>query len=163
MGSIVVGVDGSEGSKRALRWAAEEARLRSCVLEAVYVYEHTPSWQLYAYGEGPLGGIGEPPLAGATTDDDEAADERAKELLQATVAEVVTDPQQVDLRLVAIEDRRPARVLVERSAEAGMLVIGSRGRGGFAGLLLGSVSQQCTQHATCPVVVINTPEDADDG
>jgi nucleotide-binding universal stress UspA family protein len=159
MGSIVVGVDGSEGSKLALRWAADEARLRACSLDVVYVYEHTPSWQLYAYGEGPLGGIGEPPLAGAT-DDDEAAEERARELLDAVIRDIAPGVD-LDLRPVTIEDRRPARVLVERSKDADMLVIGSRGRGGFAGLLLGSVSQQCTQHATCPVVVINTP-DADE-
>lgn len=151
MANIVVGVDGSEGSQRALRWAADEARRRDTTLEAVYVYEHTPSWQLYAYGEGPLGGIGDAPLP---TDDDDA-DTRAHDLLDRAVAEVRTSD--LDVHAVTIEDRRPAKVLVERSRDADMLVIGSRGRGGFAGLLLGSVSQQCTQHATCPVVVINTP------
>lgn len=163
MTAIVVGVDGSEGSRFALEWAADEAARRGCPLEAVYVYEHTPSWQLYAYGEGPLGGIGEPPITASTADDDSAAaEQRAHELLNAAIAAADIEVETIDLQRVAVEDRRPARVLVERSKDAAMLVIGSRGRGGFAGLLLGSVSQQCTQHAVCPVVVINTPN-RDDG
>jgi nucleotide-binding universal stress UspA family protein len=146
VGRIVVGVDGSEGSRVALRWAAEEARLRSATLQAVYVYEHSPSWQMYGYSAE----IAAIPVS-AMPDD-----QHSRELAQSMVDHLVRElgDLEVEVEAVAHEDRRPAHALVERSRHADLLVVGSRGRGGFAGLVLGSVSQQCVQHASCPVVVM---------
>lgn len=152
MSGIVVGVDGSAESHAALRWAVEEARFRATSVEAVYVYEHTPSWLAYGYAEGIPVYSPEPPADPATQQ--EAARGRAQRLLDEAVASLgrVDD---VPISTVAIEDRRPARALVEHSKRADMLVVGSRGRGGFAELLLGSVSHQCANHAACPVVIVS--------
>jgi nucleotide-binding universal stress UspA family protein len=146
VGTIVVGVDGSAGSRAALRWAASEAQLRGSTLQAVYVYEHSPSWQMYGYSAE----IAAIPVS-AMPDD-----EHSRELAQSMVDHLVGELGDLDIEIEAIahEDRRPAHALVERSRHAELLVIGSRGRGGFAGLVLGSVSQQCVQHASCPVVVM---------
>jgi nucleotide-binding universal stress UspA family protein len=154
VGTIVVGVDGSEGSRIAMRWAAEEARLRDARLQVVYVFEHSPSWQMYGYSAE----IAAIPVS-AMPDD-----EHSRELAQSLVDQLVRDLGDVgvEVEAVAHEDRRPAHALVERSRDADMLVVGSRGRGGFAGLVLGSVSQQCVQHARCPVVVMPGLDEDDD-
>jgi nucleotide-binding universal stress UspA family protein len=151
MGTIVVGVDGSEGSRTALRWAVDEARLRGATVQAVYVYEHSPSWQMYGYSAE----IAAIPVSAMP--DDEHSRELAQSMVDHLVAEL--GPVDVEVEAVAHEDRRPAHALVERSRHAELLVVGSRGRGGFAGLVLGSVSQQCVQHAACPVVVMPHTED----
>jgi nucleotide-binding universal stress UspA family protein len=146
VGTIVVGVDGSAGSRDALRWAVDEARLRGSSVQAVYVFEHSPSWQMYGYSAE----IAAIPVS-------QMPDDRAsRELAQSLVDRMVHDLGELDVEVepVAHEDRRPAHALVERSRHADLLVVGSRGRGGFAGLVLGSVSQQCAQHASCPVVVM---------
>ena len=155
MGKIIVGVDGSGQSRQALAWAVEEGRLRNVPVEAVYVYEYTPSWHLYAYG--PEGAFAIPDDPDAAEAEAELARERALNLVDDELHHV-GNPEGVEVTPVVIEDRRPARVLVERCDDADLLVIGSRGRGGFAGLLLGSVSQQCAQHAGCPVVIIGHGE-----
>jgi nucleotide-binding universal stress UspA family protein len=136
---IVVGVDGSEESKRALRWAVEEAALRHVPVRAVYAW--TP----------PLvpGALGFAVLPAADLD---AVREGAVELLDAAVDEVV-DGSGVEVTRAAVQGA-PAKVLLQAAEEADLLVVGTRGHGGFAELLLGSVSQQCAHHATCPVVVI---------
>jgi nucleotide-binding universal stress UspA family protein len=136
MAGIVVGVDGSEESKAALRWAVEEARLRGAPLRAVY------AWSL-PYVEG---------LGLAPTEDELESHERdGRGLLDAVIAEVGSEG--VDIERAAVQGG-PARVLVEAAEGADLLVVGSRGHGGFTGLLLGSVSQQCAHHATCPVVIV---------
>lgn len=156
MGRIVTGVDGSTQSQRALQWAVEEARVHGWEVEAVYVFEHTPSWQLYAYGEGVTVGSEQ-----WTRENRDATARTAQSLVDEMVAEV-HNPERVPVAAVTVEDRRPARALVERSRAADMLVIGSRGRGGFRGLLLGSVGQQCAQYAACPLVLMRQEDDADD-
>jgi nucleotide-binding universal stress UspA family protein len=125
---IVVGVDHSAGARVALAFADEEARLRGAKLRAVH------AWQ-YSY-------IGSTDLEGAipTT----AADLHK---LQAA-AETSLDAS------IRVVEGAPAGVLVEASRDADLLVVGSRGHGGFAQLLLGSVSQQCAHHAECPVVIV---------
>lgn len=152
-GTIVVGVDGSDESARALRWAAVEARLRAATLVPVYAYDYNPSWQVYGYAEAAV--------AVPTPDQAEAeameADRRAEGLLDAALREVADDTAGVAVRPETVADRRATQVLVERSKAADLLVVGSRGRGGFAGLVLGSVSQQCAQHAACPVVIVPSP------
>jgi nucleotide-binding universal stress UspA family protein len=140
MARIVVGIDGSDHSKRALDWALAEARLRSADLDVVY------AWMLpvYATGYGFAPGALIDPVAMAAG---------ATSQLDRTVDEVVGDAKDVTIERKAVEGMA-AQVLVDEAEGADLLVVGSRGHGGFAGLLLGSVSQQCAQHASCPVVII---------
>ena len=145
MARIVVGIDGSDHSKRALQWALDEARLRKASLSVVY------AWMLPVYATG----YGFAP--GALIDPASMSD-AASTQLDRTVDEVVGDAKDVPVERKAIEGMA-ASVLVEEADGADLLVVGSRGHGGFAGLLLGSVSQQCAHHATCPVVIIRA-EDA---
>lgn len=150
MGAIIVGIDGSDGSRRALQWAVEEARLRRCPVEAIYIYDHTPAWALYGYAEGSAAALAE---AAGADDEDAIAQDRAHNLAKRLVDEL-GDTGGVAIAPIAIPSRRPAVSLVERSEDAQMLVVGSRGRGGFSGLLLGSVSQQVAHHSQCPVVIL---------
>jgi nucleotide-binding universal stress UspA family protein len=135
---IVVGVDGSEDSKAALRWAVEEARLRGMRLRVVHAW--------FAY---PAIADGIPIVA----EDWTALGESARMFVERFVEEVVGVPEGVELEVAAVHGTS-ANVLVDASREADLLVVGSRGHGGFSGLLLGSVSQQCVHHAACPVVVV---------
>lgn len=130
--TIVVGIDGSPESKAALRWAIDEARLRRARLVAVF------AWHYGVFLDGPQ--VVVPDL-----------ERSAEEVLDAAVDEAGVDGVEVERRTV---QGTPAQALVEAAKEAELLVVGSRGRGGFSGLLLGSVSQQCVHHATCPVVVV---------
>jgi len=138
MHRIVVGVDGSEESKAALRWALDEGRLRSASVRAIYAwaFPHMATWSGY--------------IAPAQLNID-ALQHDAEELLDSVIAEANTEG--VDVGRAAVQGSA-AQVLVEAAAEADLLVVGSRGHGGFAGLLLGSVSQQCAHHAPCPVVIV---------
>jgi nucleotide-binding universal stress UspA family protein len=141
-GRIVVGVDGSSFSEEALRWAIGQARLTGQLVEAVI------SWDL------PLDcGIGG---TGALTAFDWAG--TATSTLKETVAKVVDSPDadRVSQRVVM---GHPAKVLLDAAADAALLVVGSRGRGGFKGILLGSVSQHVIARAACPVVVVRAPAD----
>ena len=138
MGRIVVGVDGSPQAAVALRWALDEARLRQATLEVVH------AWLFPVVGDVP----------GAAVDSLARDLERAAgELLDHVVDDVAgSDPAvKVDRRVL---EGGAASVLVDVAADADLLVVGSRGRGGFAGLLLGSVAQQCVHHAPCPVVIV---------
>ena len=135
MKRIVVGTDGSDDALAAVRQAVELARLSSAELELV------SAWQPY-YGTVEL------PVA---VDNLEA---RALEALRTTRAAVDTSGLEVSEVLVQGD---PARALLEQAEGADLLVVGSRGHGGFAGLLLGSVSQKCVQHAPCPVLVVPRP------
>ena len=159
MGRIVVGVDGSEESKAALGWGLEEAVVRSASVEVVYVYQFTPEWQLYGYA-GATSEERQRELEEQQRDEEREAAEQATELVRGLLEEVGV-PDGVDVEIVPVPDRRPAEALIERARGAELLVVGSRGRGGFAGLLLGSVSHQVATHATCPVVII-TPHARED-
>ena len=143
MAQIVVGVDDSPGARAALVWAIREAELRKAVLEVAHV------WSL-------------PMSEGWNSDwpaDETWFRERSKSFLDKLIAEFPSRPAGgVEPIPVALEAEVPALALVERSKGADLLVVGSRGRGGFKGLLLGSVSTQCVQHATCPVVVVKGPK-----
>jgi nucleotide-binding universal stress UspA family protein len=141
-GLIVVGVDHSDGAKAALRFALEEATLRRATLRAVH------AWQFDSFGFAGVEGYF--PSSGADLSDLHHA---AEDALEATVRETIPDAGEVTVERRAVEGA-PGAVLVEASQEADLLVVGSRGHGGFAGLLLGSVSQQCAQHAACPVVIV---------
>ena len=142
MGVIVVGVDHSNGAKAALRFALEEARLRQATLRVVH------AWQFGYIGATGLEGT-LPAVGGELEDFRQAAAAALDETLREVDAE--TDGVAVERR---VDQGAAAAVLVEESRAADLLVVGSRGHGGFAQLLLGSVSQQCAQHAFCPVVIV---------
>jgi nucleotide-binding universal stress UspA family protein len=151
MGRIVVGVDGSEGSRRALLWAAREASFRGAALEVIHTYEPEPAKVSYAYDETMGAEVWE-----TVHEAIEAAARRAAVSAQALVDDMIGELDEVEVEGSAIEGRHAAQTLIERSRDADMLVLGSRGRGGFKRLLLGSVSQQCAHHAECPVVIVRS-------
>ena len=141
---IVVGVDSSHGSKTALGWALAQARLTGVAVEAVAAWQQPATYE-YSYGTIPFPSPGDTIAA------------TAEKVLTETVAEAVgTGGQPVDVR-VKVAHGPAAQILLEAAAGAELLVVGSRGHGAFAGMLLGSVSQHCIQHAPCPVIVV--PDD----
>ena len=140
MATIVVGIDGSEQSREALQWALEEARLRSAEIVAVHAWEPPPTIPQ----PGPAPGFD---LVAVLP----ALQEAGERLVRAVVEEVAGDSD-VTVEPVAIEGR-PVSVLVDAARDAEMLVVGSRGLGGFAELLLGSVSHHLSHHAPCPLVI----------
>ena len=134
---ILVGVDGSDAGTAGLGWAVAEARRRSVPLQVVYVLEQSHS------------------DAFTRANPVYVAEERreAEVVLDTAVGYAHGLAADVDVR-PALEVGSPTVVLLARSAAAEMVVVGSRGRGGFAGLLLGSTSLQVAAHASCPVVVL---------
>ena len=140
MAGIVVGIDGSHHSERALKWAMNEAALRHTPLTVLSVHQVIRGWT--------------GPDAGPYPGDAELVDETRKAAQEAT-----------DKALAALEGARPevvvravtgvpAETLVAESADADLLVVGSRGAGGFERLTMGSVGDQVARHARCPVVII---------
>lgn len=141
-GHVVVAIDGSDESAQALRWASFIAESMSTSMEAVIAWA-----PLGAYSWGTAGWAAFP--------DDWNPEANARQVVMDTLDKVFGEHDHpADLKITAREGY-PAKVLLEASAGATMLVMGSRGRGGFTGLLLGSVSAACTEHATCPVLVIH--------
>lgn len=133
---VTVGVDGSHASREALAWAASEAQLRSSTLEIDHV------WTLPNMGYGGY----------VSQLDDFEKD--AKVLLDEIAAEATSTYP--DLKIEAnLLQGPPAQALIERGIKSDLVVVGSRGHGGFTGLMLGSVSQQLVHHASFPVVVIH--------
>jgi nucleotide-binding universal stress UspA family protein len=153
MGVIVVGLDGSPGAQRALEFAVDEARFRKATLRIVHAW----LMPLMLAAPGPiLGGV--PIDYGDTLEDQlEAARGAAERLLEDLVDRVPADGVVIERVLV---EGQPTKALLEAAADADLLVVGSRGRGGFKGLVLGSVSQQCSGHAPCPVVIVPTRPEA---
>jgi nucleotide-binding universal stress UspA family protein len=154
MGTIVVGVDGSPGSDAALRWALDEARLRGSKLRVVHAYD-LPQVLASEAGVG-AGGIAAP--APITQDDAErlrsSAEEQARGVVESAVQRVggeAADRPEIES---AIFPGPATQTLIEAGKSAELLVLGSRGRGGFLGLLLGSVTQQVAHHPPCPVVIL---------
>lgn len=139
MHTIVVGVDGSEGSLKALRFALEEARRRGGEIKAVNAW-HIPA---IAYEVG---------WTAAPLDLGEFSS-LAEESLKSSLEAVDAAGSGVAVTQV-VREGQAAEVLCAEAGGADLLVVGSRGLGGFRGLLLGSVSQQCSAHAPCPVVII---------
>ena len=137
---IVVGVDGSEGGRAALAWAGQEAQLRSADLEVVLVWS-------YPYYVDPVGGAFALPGIVESTE----AQERA--LLDAEIFEVLGETPAVTVQRTT-RCGSTSRELLDAAQGADLLVVGSRGRGGFRSMLLGSTSMQCVHHAPCPVVVV---------
>jgi nucleotide-binding universal stress UspA family protein len=135
VGPIVVGIDGSPSSEQALRWAADQARLTGQQLHAVTSWDFPVPYDVPVTGEFDWGGD-------------------AAEVLAKTVGSVLGEPDAGRVVQRAVQGR-PAKVLINAARDAGLLVVGSRGHGGFTGLLLGSVSQHVIAHASCPVVVVH--------
>jgi nucleotide-binding universal stress UspA family protein len=147
---VVVGVDGSTGSLTALQFAFDEAKRRAIGLLVVSAYDLPEVWSI-TYG-----------LPVACTED-----EIRDNVLQNTrrvVTETLDDQLSADgAPKVDVQARGggAAHVLVSAAASSPLLVVGSRGLGGFRRMLLGSVSLQCVQHAPCPVTVVRTAQDHD--
>lgn len=144
MGRIVVGVDGSPNAMAALRWAIDEAEHRDATVEAVSV------WQ-YPYS-------GDWGAALLTERDLEALAKHTAETLDEWIVEACPDERQRARVRPVVREGGPAWVLLDLAKDADLLVVGRRGRGGFLGLLLGSVSTQCVHHAPCPLVVVPSPD-----
>jgi nucleotide-binding universal stress UspA family protein len=145
-GVIVVGVDGSETSHDALRWAAEEARLRSARLVVVHAWSFIP-----------MQPIGDPGMlavpAGDLPGQLEAESAGARIALDDAVDAVLGAGTEIDVERKLVE-RDAGEVLVSESADADLVVVGSHGRSGFKAALLGSVSRHVVDHSKCPVVVV---------
>jgi nucleotide-binding universal stress UspA family protein len=139
MGVIVVGVDGSENSIEALRWAANQAAMSGGELRAVFVWEF-PYMDVV------------PPTLGTTLPPYSEMEAAARVRLDETVNRAQL-AHAVAVERVVVEGA-PSRVLLDEAKDADMLVIGARGHGGFVGLLTGSVATQVVNHATVPVAVI---------
>jgi nucleotide-binding universal stress UspA family protein len=169
VGRIVVGVDASPNARQALAWAAAEARLRQAVLQVVHAYHsknlaapvYFGSQHTYDASVG-AGGVPEPELTASVQRRqafEEAVRGQADELLAAVLGELGETVSGVEVQQTVVEDRHPAEALVRLSVDADLLVVGSRGRGGFPELLLGSVSHAAVLHAVCPVVVVPSSRD----
>jgi len=137
--TIVVGVDGSPGSRTALTWAAAEAADHGADLVVLNVWEHTLL----------------PPTGSVSVSERYVPDESqrtAEDLVKLIKEELGEDPPVVVQPRV--KEGNPAKVLIEQSEDADLLVVGTRGHGGFRGLVLGSVSQHVAGYAKCPVAVV---------
>jgi nucleotide-binding universal stress UspA family protein len=133
---IVVGVDGSVSSKAALRWALRQAHLTGATVEAVTAWEFPV---MYGYPAPMIGGVN--------------FEELATQIVKDAIAEA-TSGAGADATYYKVVEGNAASALIKESAGADLLVVGSRGHGGFVEALLGSTGQHCVHHATCPVVVI---------
>jgi nucleotide-binding universal stress UspA family protein len=139
---VVVGVDGSPSSRRALGWAIGESR-HGDEIEAVIAYDRGMSWA-----------VAEPDVQAKI---EASAEGRASETLEATIAGLACTPSGARVTQRALPGAA-WRVLVDLSEHADLVVVGTRGQGGFAGLLLGSVSHRCAERSACPVVIVPSGE-----
>ena len=140
MGVVVVGVDGSDASMDALRFAANEARQRAVPLRVVC------GWNPPVTGKWPAGIMVDP----------EPFERAAHHAIDAMITAVESELEGIKVEPI-VAAGGGATALLEHCTDATILVVGSRGRGGFKGLLLGSVSQQVVLHAPCPVIVVRHP------
>jgi nucleotide-binding universal stress UspA family protein len=144
MAGIIVGVDGSHDAHRALEWAMQEVAARHAPLAVITVHQVAASGWIVAPVFLPV---------------DEPTVEHARQAAEEAVAKAAAqlgEPQLVPVTIRTVTGF-PAQELIEASRDADLLVVGSRGRGGFARLMLGSVSDQVMHHAHCPVVVVPAP------
>jgi nucleotide-binding universal stress UspA family protein len=147
---IIVGVDGSAASRYALQWATEEAHRRGGSLEIVYVWHRPVANFIPMYGPSPREEL------------EAAAFERAEATARQTAADILAaqglgQSDHVPVEMIVAEGR-PVPILLETAKGADLLVVGARGLGGFAEMLLGSVSQHVVSHAPCPVAVVRPTE-----
>jgi nucleotide-binding universal stress UspA family protein len=148
-GTIVVGIDGSPASHAAARWALAEASLRNARVIAVHAWSYIP-----------LAAVGDPGMipmpAGDLPGQLELEEKAATEELDRSLSEAFPDGLSAELEKRLVEGDA-AEALVAEARDAELVVVGSRGRGGFKSALLGSVSGHVVQHAGCPVVVVKAP------
>jgi nucleotide-binding universal stress UspA family protein len=143
MGSrVVVGVDGSPESVAAFALAVQEARWRNATVQVVSAYTYPHAMLVVPFAP-------EPPIPRELHEEARALIDKVVERAQRSG----TDTTGVTIEPDVVPGP-PAIVLLDAARGADLLVVGARGRGGFSGLLLGSVSQQCVQHAPCPVLVV---------
>jgi nucleotide-binding universal stress UspA family protein len=142
-GRIVVGVDGSPGSRAALRWAIRQAELTDSSVEAVV------AWQFPAGASG----YGLAPMV--TEGSADYYEELATKQLQSAITDTADPTCRAPITL-SVREGAAAAVLLDAAGGADLLVVGSRGHGGFTGMLLGSVGQHCARHARCPVAIIRS-------
>jgi nucleotide-binding universal stress UspA family protein len=142
---IVAGVDGSSSSMSALRWAVRQAGLTGAAVDAVIAWSYPAN--AGGYGWAPTGMEG-------SFDFKENAEKTLADAISSTV-----DPGSAVKVRALVAEGLPAQMLLDASDGADLLVVGSRGHGGFTEALLGSVSQHCVHHAHCPVVVIRGKAD----
>ena len=137
--TVLVGVDGSDSSHKALSWAAAEAADHGAGLIVLNVWEHTLL----------------PPAGSVSVSEHYVPDpsQRTAEDLRTEITGVLGESPPVVVQ-PRLKQGNPAKVLIEESADADLLVVGTRGRGGFRGLVLGSVSQHVAAYARCPVTVV---------
>lgn len=135
-----MGVDGSPSSRAALRWAVSQAKLTRGTVDAVIAWQIPMVFRNYGW---------------APIYVEEAGDfrENARKIIEAVISEEV-EPAGSELVRSQVVNGHPARVLLDAAAGADLLVVGSRGHGGFAEALLGSVGQHCVHHAHCPVLIM---------
>ncbi|WP_311211476.1 MULTISPECIES: universal stress protein [unclassified Arthrobacter] len=143
--TIVVGYDGSEESHRAVQWAAKHAILRDCSLHVV----HCSLWVLLSHNRGPVPGVA-----------DSGLERAAQKVLEEGVALAKETVPELEVHTTLLHGM-PRDHLAHVSAGAAMLVLGSRGLGGFMGLLVGSVSLEMAATAECPVAVIRADDNPD--
>ncbi|MFF5783631.1 universal stress protein [Streptomyces sp. NPDC012693] len=136
-GRIVVGVDGSAPSLKALTWAAGQAALTGDSLQAVIGWEYPASWATM--------------MPGMTPEFD--PERLAQQILDESLAQAL-DPATAAAVTRTVIGGNPAQALVDQAEGATLLVVGDRGHSGFRAAVLGSVSSNVTQHAPCPVVVV---------
>lgn len=140
MPGIVVGIDGSHHARQALEWAVKHAAA-----------EHAPLTVLTVHPVAGGAWLGTPIIDTQDSEQAETARQSAQDAVDTVIKELDVRPSDVTVRAVS---GMPAQALIEASRDADVIVVGSRGTGGFAGLLTGSVSSQVVNHAACPVVVV---------
>jgi nucleotide-binding universal stress UspA family protein len=148
-GTIVVGVDNSPAAVEALRFAAEEARLRKARIVALHAWTYMPAASV---GDPGLMALPETDVPGLLEAEREAAETRLRQAIEGAFPE--GRPDELEARLV---DTDPEQALLSAAKDAELVVVGSRGHGDLASALLGSVSSHVVQHAACPVVVVKAP------
>jgi len=137
---IVVGVDGSEASLDGVRWALRQAELTGAAVEALISWDYPRQYGEEFYGE------------------EFNWEKIATDTLQSSLGRLDEEARtRIEQRVV---QGHPAQALVEASAGAQLLVVGSRGHGGFVGMLIGSVSEHVIAHAQCPVLVVRHHDDS---
>jgi nucleotide-binding universal stress UspA family protein len=162
---IVVGVDASQGSTNALLWAFGEARARKIPIHAVLAWQYHPPW--VDPGMGSMFPLGYQPEDGVPQDEFAKAAAAVDNLLDAAIRKATTsDPDSATDPVPTTQETaegHPAQVLLESVGENDIMVVGSRGHGGFVGAMLGSISQHVVSHSRCPVVVVPAPQRAPTG